>query len=219
MSKLSVSSRRKIILNNKILLLTIPFILSGCGYNSRSDIQTYENVLNDAVENPDFHTWLYIFPKNTNIGTPTKFAYKSMDDLFTGSYFLYLAMTYDEENFNNELARLDKIYGHFSNGETKKILHYEEQSTYLTINKDNRYEYAIYDKENLEIAYVSNQLFSWTTARVEDKHTLPSLTIPSELDDGDNSYNMYCYYSDEPDGMGGTIHIGMYVDDESKSGS
>lgn len=200
-------------MHNKSILLLIPSLLCSCGFNSNSNVRTYNDVLKDAKENPDFHTQLYVFPENTNIGTPTNFAYKSMADLMNGSYFFYLVMNYDEENFNNELTRLDSIKGHFPNGETKSIIHYEDESIYLTINRDSRYEYVKYNKEKLEIAYVSNQLFSWVTARVEPKHSLPNISIPSELDDGDNSYNMYYFYSDEPDGMGGTIHIGMYVDD------
>ena len=198
----------------KIVPLIVPILLlGGCGFNSNFDVRTYSDVLKEAKENPDFHSQLYIFPESTNIGTPTNFTYKSMADLMNGSYFLYLVMSYDEANFNSELARLDDVEGHFANGESKSVLHFDDESIYLTICKDGRYEYVKYDEEKLEIAYISNQLFSWTTARVEDSHKLPSLTIPSELDDGDNSYNMYYYYSDEPDGMGGTIHIGMYVVD------
>ena len=77
-----------------------------------------------------------------------------MADLMNGSYFFYLVMNYDEENFNNELTRLDSIKGHFPNGETKSIIHYEDESIYLTINRDSRYEYVKYNKEKLEIAYV-----------------------------------------------------------------
>ena len=197
----------------KSILVLLPALLCSCGFSSNSNIDTYDEALKAAVDNDDFHTQLYIFPKSTNKGTPTNFAYKSMDDLFTGSYFMYLVMSYDEASFNSELERISGIYGHFPNGETKSIIHYEEESIYLTINRDKKYEYVKYDKDSLEIAYVSNQLFSWATARVDSRHSLPSLTIPSNLDDGDNSYNMYYFYTDEPDGMGGTVHIGMYVDD------
>lgn len=195
----------------KLLLLLVPFLLCGC--SSNSNVRKYDDALKEAIDNPDFHSQLYIFPENTDKGTPKNFAYKSLADLLTGSYFLYLVMDYDEESFNKELERLDKIEGHFLEGQTKPILHYEEESIYLTISKDNRFEYVKYNKEKFEIAYVSNQLFSKMTANVQPNHTLPSLTIPSELDDGDNSYNMYYFYSDEPDGMGGTLHVGTYVSD------
>lgn len=200
-------------LRKTILILIPAILLSSCGYSSNSNVQTYEKTLKAAIENPDFHSQLYIFPSNTNNGVPTSFAYKSMGDLLTGSYFLYLVMTYDEENFSNELTRIENVEGHFPDGQIKSIIHFEEQSIYLTINRDNKFEYVKYNRETLEIAYVSNQLFSWATANVELRHKLPNLKIPSELDDGENSYNMYYFYSDEPDGMGGTIHIGMYVID------
>lgn len=199
-------------LKKVIALTSLPILLSGCGYSQSVDLNSYSELLQSCIDNGDFATDLYIFPKSTSIGKPTNFIYKKMDDLFNGSYFMYLVMEYDETSFNEELSRIDKIEGHFTGLGTKKIIHFEQQSCYLTISRDSRYEYVRYDKEKLEIAYVSNQLFSWTTARVDINHSLPIVTIPPELDDGDNSYNMYYFYKDDPDGMGGTIHVGIFVD-------
>lgn len=195
-----------------IALISLPIILTGCGYSHSGDLNSYSELLQSCIDNPDFATDLYIFPKSTSIGKPTNFIYKKMDDLFNGSYFIYLVMEYDETSFNEELSRIDKIEGHFTDLGIKKIIHFEQNSCYLTISRDSRYEYVRYNKDTFEIAYVSNQLFSWSTARVDIKHSLPPLTIPPELDDGDNSYNMYYFYRDEPDGLGGTIHVGIYVD-------
>ena len=206
-------------MKNKLILLTLaPITLCcSCATTGSTNIDSYSKLLESSINNSDFHTDLYIFPRNTNIGTPKNFSYKRQDDLLNGSYFFYLVMNYDEATFNNELERLDKIEGHFSNGESKPILHYEEESIYLTIDRNNCYEYVKYDKQKLEIAYISNQLFSNLTAKVSEEHSLPKLTIPSNLDDGNNSYNMYYFYYDEPDGLGGTIHVGEFVTSETQS--
>ena len=202
-------------MRNKIVLLTLlPLVLNtGCATTVNNSIDSYDKLLVSCRDEDDFHTELYVFPDSSSIGTATSFSYKTTPDLLTGSFLLYLVMSYDQETFDAELSRLDKIEGLFPYGESKKIIHYEEESVYLTICRDNRFEYAMYFKDELKIAYVSNQLYSWFETGVSTKYRLPDLTIPSDLDDGDNSYNMYYFYRDEPDGMGGTIHTGMYVVD------
>lgn len=195
-------------MKSRLLCLTIfPLLLSGC--SSSSNISSYSELLQKCIDNPDFHSQLYVFPENTNIGTPTKFSYKWVEDLFTGSFLMYLVMKYSEETFNQELSRIEKVEGNFPDGASKKIIHFEEESIYLTINRDKRYEYVKYFKDSYEIAYVSNQLFSWVTCNLDSKHSLPRLTIPTELDDGDNSYNMYYHYVIDHDLD--DLEVGIYV--------
>ena len=85
---------------------------------------------------------------------------------------------------------------------TKCIIKDTKTSQYLTINKNSRYEYAKYNAETYEIAYVSNQLFSWAESGISIEHKLEDIEIPSEIADGKNSYNMYYYYEAD---------IGYYV--------
>ena len=73
----------------------------------------------------------------------------------------------------------------------------------MTINKSGRYEYVKYNAETLEIAYVSNQLFAWEESGIKKDHKLEDITIPSEIADGNNEYNMYYYYQED---------IGYYAD-------
>ena len=61
---------------NKTLLFVSTLLLSGCSCSS--NVRTYDDALNEAIENTDFHSQLYIFPESTNKGTPTNFSYKSM---------------------------------------------------------------------------------------------------------------------------------------------
>ena len=186
-------------------IIILPTILSGCLFKttSHTDVEKYEEYLAEAINNSDFHSQLTIFPTSVKNAIVEKFEYKSREDLFTGSYFFYLVVTYNEIDFNLELARLETVHGYFPEQKiTKPILKYPEQSCYITIDKNSRYEYVCYDKETFEIAYVSNQLFTWDDIEVSNRHLIPEVEIPKELDDGDNSYNMYYYYEGD---------IGWYV--------
>ena len=189
----------------KLSLIIPTLLLTGClSSKTNNDPQNYSEYLKIAVGNSDFHSELYIFPQDITEEEIKTFAYQTMDGLFTGSYFLYVVAQYDQTIFEAEINRLDDIKATFKNGKVKSILKYEEQSLYLTLNKDNRYEYVKYSKDTFEIAYVSNQLYKWNEVDINDNHLLGEVVIPQELDDGNNSYNMY--YSYEGD-------IGYYVND------
>ena len=169
-------------------------VLGSCKRDTRTNAEQYLDQIKECRENKDFHSQLYIFPESLN-GEIIKYFYMEESDLFTGSYFYYLALQYDEETFNNELTRLSQVKSEFPKfNKVKPVIHFEEQSLYLTISRDNRYEYALYDKEKLEIAFISNQLFTCYQVKVLPEHGLPDLTIPNEYDDGKNSYNIYYLY-------------------------
>lgn len=196
--------------NKRILLLNLfPIILSSCASYWNSDANNYSLFLNQCRANSDFHTQLLIFPDSTNSGTVSTFSYKTTEDLLTGSYFFYLVMTYNQETFDAELTRISEVKATFPEDRgSKTILPYLNQNLYLTIYRDNRYEYAIFNKEKREIAYISNQLYSWTFVNLKQEHRLLSVVIPTELDDGDNSYNMYYYYEIFMD-----TYVGVYCID------
>ena len=179
------------------ILWVFPMVLGSCKRDTRTNAEQYLDQIKECRENKDFHSQLYIFPESLN-GEIIKYFYMEEGDLFTGTYFYYLALQYDEETFNNELTRLSQVKSEFIKfNKVKPVIHFEEQSLYLTISRDNRYEYALYDKEKLEIAFISNQLFTWDQAKVLPEHTMPSVVIPEELDDGNDTYNMYYYYDGE----------------------
>ena len=189
-------------------LMMIPLLtLSGCVIKTNNNFEKYEEIYNQMLENQDFHTELYIFPTKIDTKLVTGFSSKSRDDLFTGSYLFYLAMKYDQKQFDAELERLSTVKADIEipNNiiKTKYIIHDAQTSQFVTINKGGRYEYAKYNTETFEIAYVSNQLFSWEESGIKKDHKLEDSTIPSEIADGNNEYNMYYYYQED---------IGYYVD-------
>ena len=188
-------------------LMMIPFLtLGGCATKANNDINQYETLLKQSIDNSDFHSELYVFPSEINTENAVAFSYKTREDLFTGSYLLYLVMKYDQNQFNAELERLDTIKADIEipNNvfKTKNIIKDTDTSQYVTITQSSRYEYVKYNSETLEIAYVSNQLFTWRETGIKNEYLYKDIKVPAELDDGDNSYNMYYYRVDD---------IGYYV--------
>ena len=188
-------------------LMMIPFLtLGGCATKANNNVNQYETLLKQSINNSDFHSELYVFPSEINTENAVAFSYKTREDLFTGSYLLYLVMKYDQNQFNAELERLDAIKADIEipNNvfKTKSIIKDTDTSQYVTITQNSRYEYVKYNSETLEIAYVSNQLFTWKETGIKNEYLYKDIKIPTELDDGDNSYNMYYYRVDD---------IGYYV--------
>ena len=132
---------------------------AGCNTHTKSNVEDYFDILKECQENRDFHTQLYLYPETIEGAEIVTFLYQETSDLFTGSYFFYLVLTYSEEGFNAELNRMANAKAEYKNGVVKPTLAYPESNSFLTINRDNRYEYAIYNKDALEIAYISNQLY------------------------------------------------------------
>lgn len=166
----------------------------SCKKTEKTDVEEYVDILNECINDRDFHSQLYIFPKSIEGLDIKKFVFSNTTDLFNGSWLMYLGLKWDEHGFNAELERLNNVKAVYKTGDVKPIIKFEDKSLYLTICKDNRYEYALYNKETFEIYYVSNQLYEWKDTPVAAEHILPSVTIPSELDDGNNSYNIYYRY-------------------------
>jgi len=166
----------------------------SCKQDTRTDYEAYKDILDECIADRDFHTQLYVFPKSIEGLEVTKLVYSHMSDLLNGSWLMYLAVKFDEDGFSKELSRLDNVKAEYDTGDIKPVIKYEDKSLYLTIMKNNRYEYALYNSDIYQIVYVSNQLFQWKDIPVQEEHILPNVTIPKELDDGENSYNMYYRY-------------------------
>lgn len=189
-------------MKNKLKILKIlwvfPFLLGSCKTDTRTNAEQYQDDLKEYKEKEDFHSQLYIFPESLN-GEIVKYIISETSDLFNGSYFFYLVLEFDLETFDSELSRLSDIKAIYTkhNNVVKPILYYPEQSAYLTISKNNRYEYVLYNKEKLQIAYISNQLYEWKDVPLLPEHSMPSFVIPKEHDDGNNTYNIYYFYEGE----------------------
>ena len=189
----------------KILAVFPAFFCVSCFQTStKTNAEEYEEILKDARDNSDFHSELYIFPESIE-GTEIKhFVYAEMTDMFTGSYLMYVVLTYQPEDFSAELERIASVKATFKSGLEKHVIYYPEQKAYLSIQQENRYEYVIFNETTSEIAYVSNQLFQWKDTPVESQYILPQLTIPEELEDKGWGYNIYYEYDGD---------VGLYIED------
>ena len=178
-----------------LLVLPVNWCTS-CETHTQTNAEDYLDLVKEIKENFDFHTHLYTFPETIEGKEIKKFYYQETEVPFTGSYFFYLVLEYAEEDYQSELERLANVKAVYSNGVVKPIIAYPEQNAFLSIMKDNRYEYVLYDSETLEICYLSNQLYRWDElGMIEERHKMPEFVIPSEYDDGENSYNMYYWFT------------------------
>lgn len=186
-------------------LAVLPIALcSGCTKTTKTNAEEYLEILQESKDEQDFHTELYIFPESIEGLEIKAFYYAHMTDLFTGSFLLYIVLGYPEEAFASELERISNVKAVFNDGQEKKPIHYADERMYLTIKQNTRFEYALYNETTFEIAYVSNQIFEWKDTPVESQYIIPEVSIPSELDDGKNMYNMYYWYDGD---------VGLYVND------
>ena len=191
------------------IFMVIPALfLISCERDTRTNGEQYLDDLKEAREENDFHTELYILPESIERKEINFYHFVRESGLFTGSYLFYMGLTFEEEDYNAEITRLSNIKSTFKEGTIKPIIHYQENHMFVTIHKDNRYEYVIYNNDLKEIVYVSNQLFKWKDIPVKAEHVIPKITIPDELDDGENSYNMYYRYE-----FDGVTTVGWYVND------
>ena len=98
-----------------VSLLVMPLMLSGCLSKlvKHTDPKDYASCLESAINNSDFHSELYIFPKNVKEESISNFAYQTSDGLFNGYYFFYLVVNYNQADFEQELLRLDSVKATF----------------------------------------------------------------------------------------------------------
>ena len=184
--------------------LALPLLLTSC--LSKSDrydnIEEYNKWLESAIENSDFHSELYIFPSEINKESAKNFMYRTSSSLFSGAYFFYLVMEYDETAYNNEITRLADVKATYANGEVKTIIHSEERKAYISIQQNNRHEYAYYDETNHIIAYVSNQLYDWGMTGIDKEYYIGDIEIENK--DMNGGYNIYYRYEGD---------VGYYIKD------
>lgn len=188
----------------KVVLVLPSLLLVGCfSSNINQDKDKYSEYLKTAIDNSDFHSELYIFPQEIEQEDIKAVTYQTRDSLLNGSYFFCLEVQYNQTKFSEEINRLNSVKATFKNGKSKAILKYKEQSLYLTISRDNCYEYVKYNETTCEITYISNQLYEWNEIEISDNYQMGEVIIPEEIDDG-NSYNLYYLYEGD---------VGYYVND------
>lgn len=191
-------------MKNKLLpiVLVAPFALTGCKTIKLDDVLKYEETLQKCRDESDFHTELYIFPENIQKNRIKKFRYQWTEGLFTASFLFYLVYEWDDD-YDEEINRISQVKAVFKDRGEKSVLHYEKEKMFVTIyNEDGcRYEFAKYDSSKKIISYTSNQLYQWDEIGMQKPN---KITIPKELLDWKEFYNMYYFYEGD---------VGYYVED------
>lgn len=183
-----------------LLIMTFAYIFVG-DIKTYEDESNYEVYLSDLIQNNDVHSLLYIFPSTLKNGQVTEFKYMEQDGLFDGSYYYYLVMNYDEDNYDKEYKRISNLELNYGSTKKTPIKDYIKYDTFITIyNNYNTYEYALFDKENNRIIYIFNQLFNWNEIGLENKYTLTEYNIDIK-DTKQLGYNMYYLYDKYGNGI------------------
>lgn len=131
-----------------------------------TDIDKYEKYLSIYIEDTDVHSNLEIFPKKIDKEKVLEFAELNRGGLFDGSYCFYLKNQYDEEEFNNERNRINKL-------EIKDTVIRENLEILVTKSDGmGTYEYVIFDMENKQVVYIFNQLFSFNEININQNYVL-----------------------------------------------
>lgn len=111
---------------------------------------------------------LNIFPETVeSVENIKELWFEEKEGLFDGTYELYVLCSYEETMFYEEQERLAAIKG--VRDEAEQTVIYDDVSyaypVYIAVYTESELEYAVIDKENLQIAYVFLQL-----KELEDSH-------------------------------------------------
>lgn len=148
-----------------------------------------DTILNDKWSS---RTELFIFPDSLLNKKVEDFKFMKKHDTFNQFYCLYLSIEYDEADYENEIDRISKIHKHFDTFKaTKKILYFEDDNCYLTVQKHGMYEFALCDENELKIEYIYNQYFDWKTIDIGIEYI--NYQIPDAV--YDEGYNLYSFSS------------------------
>ena len=153
--------------------------------NKSDDKTKYGEYLDELINNYDVHSELLIFPDKVDKESIENFKYQTQDGIFDGSYFLYLVCNYDNEKYNKELTRIKNIKTKYRNKIKRPIYLREDQyDAYIAIMDGyNTFEYVLFDKENLKVIYIFNQLFDYKSIKLNRDYIISQ----------DITYNIYSF--------------------------
>ena len=161
-----------LIITSIILSLIISFVrIIDDSLQIRENININPNNYNMYIEgyknNSDIHSELGYFPQKIESDHVLDFAEYNRDGLFDGSYFIYLKYKYNENDFKDELEKIEKI-------SNKKINDNNNQYVAYVLNDDgyNTKEYVLIDEDNKTMVYVFCQLFYSSEINVDKNYFL-----------------------------------------------
>ena len=135
---------------------------------------------------------LSIFPETVDETKVIDYFYRYEDTLFDPTAEIYLEYRYGEEDYQEEIERLQGIQAEHD-GEVQTIIYDTENFSYpayVTINaNDHCYEYALLLGDG-KIAYIFLQFIK------EEEVYFSADYLPNAYDEEDQGYSMYIFYKD-----------------------
>ena len=125
---------------------------------THTDLDNYYKYMQDIRKDEKAHTTLAVFPPLLYEveAEVLNFEYKKAERFMDNPYFFYIECKYNEKNYKRELERVDKLIAR------KYLLESNSKyDIYITRNTGYKtYEYALFDKANLKVIYVFNQVYT-----------------------------------------------------------
>lgn len=179
-----------------VVFVVASYMVLNFKIKDKTNIVEYAQALSELRENSDAHSGLFIFPENVNVDNVKEYKYLTREDLFNGSYLLYLVVNYSDEDYNAEIERLKSVKAEYPDAIKNPLYNKSDNPAYITIFDGNgSYEYALLDSKNKTIAYVFNQLFEWKEIEINENYMLKNYSVNSnDKDINQNGYNMYYIY-------------------------
>lgn len=137
-----------------LLTVFLWLVFTGGPAEKTTDIEKYAEIFELQI-----HTGLMIFPEEISENTLETDFYSYYRDMFgSPSYEIYLQCTYEPEEYQKEIERLENTYKRYGGTERKLLRDIEEKYNYPVYiaveNHHYSYEYAMLTGEN-QITYVS----------------------------------------------------------------
>lgn len=123
-----------------------------------TDLDNYYKYMQEIRKDEKAHTTLAVFPPLLYEveAEVLDFKYMKAERFMDNPYFFYIECKYNEKNYKRELERVDKLIAR------KYLLESNSKyDIYITRNTGYKtYEYALFDKDNLKVIYVFNQVYT-----------------------------------------------------------
>ena len=174
-----------------VIALFITLVITGGWTKRSSNISDYPHIL---TEETNMGTGFFIFPeKLTEKMTDIAFDYYYKDTLFDPTISVFLQVTYEQKQYEEEINRLSNLQKKQKDGIKKLIRDNENKYPYPAFiaveNHGNSYEYALLSGET-QITYIYTMNFSKDEILFEEKY-LPADFMTEKGKEFGSGYSVY----------------------------
>ena len=174
-----------------LIALVFTVIYTGGWAKKSKNIADYPQIL---TEETNMRTEFFVFPeKITEEMTDITFDYYYQDTIFDPTISVFLQATYEEEQYKDEIGRLNSLQKTYQNG-VKKLIRDEHNKypypAFIAIeNYGYSYEYALLSGEQ-QITYIYTLFISKKDVRFDEQY-LPTDFMTEEGKEFGSGYSIY----------------------------